>query len=74
MNRCKAKVCTDILPMLIRNYNTVTHSSTKYAPSLLYSTDNSEIIQKAKSRLEQRNERWLKKNNRIFPEIKKVIM
>jgi transposase InsO family protein len=61
MNRYKTKVWADILPMLIENYNTVTHSSTKYTTSLLHFTDDSEIIQKAKSRLEQINERWLKK-------------
>jgi len=71
MARYKTKVWADILPMLIENYNTVIHSSTKYTPSLLHFTDDSGIIQKAKSMLEQRNERWLKKNNRIFPEIKK---
>jgi hypothetical protein len=64
-NRYKTKVWADILPI---------HSSTKYAPILLYSTDNSEIIQKVKSRLEQRNETWLKKNNRMFPKIKRLIM
>ena len=74
MDRYKTKVWADILPMLIENYNTVIHSSTKYAPNLLYSTDNSEIIQKAKSRLERRNERWLKKNNKTFPEIRSLIV
>jgi hypothetical protein len=64
MNRYKTKVWVDILSMLIENYNTVIHSSTKYTPTLLHSTDNSEIIQKAKSRLERRNERWLKKSKR----------
>jgi transposase InsO family protein len=56
MDRYKTKVWADILPILIENYNTVTHSSTKYTPSLLHFTDDSEIIQKAKSRLEQINE------------------
>jgi hypothetical protein len=71
MDRYKTKVWADILPMLIENYNTVTHFSTKYTPSLLHFTDDSEIIQKAKLRLEQINEWWLKKNNRMFPKIKK---
>ncbi len=74
MNRYKTKVWADILPILIENYTTLTHSSTKYAPILLYSTDNSEIIQKVKSRLEQRNETWLTRTKECFQRLKRVII
>jgi hypothetical protein len=49
----KTKFCANRLPMLIENYNTVIHSSTKYAPSLLYSTHNSEKYRK-------QNQHWNK--------------
>src|SRR5688572_13767178 len=66
MTRYKTRVWADVLQSAIDNYNSTVHSSTAATPEYLHRSADQGTIQKEKKRMEQRNEKWVRRNRKQF--------
>ena len=65
MTRYKTKVWADVLQSVMDNYNNMKHSSTGYSPIYLHAGNDERAIEKARQKMEKRNEKWVKQSQAV---------
>lgn len=70
MTRYNTNIWADVLQVTVKNYNTMTHSSTGYTPQFLHGNTDASIVQKVRERIQKRNCKWLESNkSKYFKEV-----